>query len=241
MSAALALMFPLITGSGPMDEALRATEAPPTLRAAFTVELSSPKAVRIYEFDPRLDPDARWRLVSAQGEDGALDEAGAAWGAELAPDGRLFPDDLRASLGQIVEAQDLGAAWRVRFDHIPSANDTELDAWAVSQLRAEAWLEPLDDTFLRLDYTLPASVRGPDGGRLTRFEQSYLLEREPAWGLSYVSQYSLSFEAKAAFKTVRRDYRATITEATFFFASSSAEQQFVEFRQSEAKMAVAAR
>jgi len=241
MSAALALLFPLMTGSGPMDQALRATEAPPTLRAAFTVELSSTKAVRVYTFDPRLAPDARWRLVSAQGEDGALDEAGAAWGAELAPDGRLFPDDLRASLGQIVEAQDLGSAWRVRFDHMPSDNDTELDTWAVGQLQAVAWLEPMNGAFLRLDYTLPAPVRGPDGGRLTRFEQSYLLEREPEWGMTYVSQYSLSFEAKAAFKTIRRDYRANVTEATFFFSSRGAETEFVEVQQGGSDIAVAAR
>lgn len=241
MSFSLVFMFPLMTVSGPMDEALRATEAPPTLRAAFTVELSSPKAERVYAFDPRLAPDARWRLVSARGEDSALDEAGAAWGAEVAPDGRLFPDDLRASLGRMVEVEDLGAAWRVSFDHVPSENDSELDAWAVSQLEAEAWIEPMRGAFLRLDYSLPKPVRGPDGGRLTKFEQSYLLEREPVWGLSYVSRYSLSFEAKAAFKTIRRDYVAVISEATFFFASGEAERQFVELRQSGSELAVASR
>lgn len=234
-------MFPLMTVSGPMDDALRATEAPPTLRAAFTVELTSPKAERVYTFDPRLAPDERWRLVSALGEDSALDDAGAAWGAEAAPDGRLFPDDLRASLGRMVEVEDLGAAWRVSFDHVPSENDSELDAWAVSQLEAQAWIEPVGGAFLRLDYSLPRPVRGPEGGRLTKFEQSYLLEREPVWGLSYVSRYSLSFEAKAAFKTIRRDYDAVISEAMFFFSSGEAERQFVEFRQSESGLAVASR
>ncbi|MEL8055335.1 MAG: hypothetical protein AAGK66_04215 [Pseudomonadota bacterium] len=241
MFASLAFLFPLMTVTGPMDDALRATEAPPTLRAAFTVELTSERAERVYSFDPRLEPDERWRLVSARGEDGALDDAGAAWGAEAAPDGRLFPDDLRASLGALVEVEDLGPAWRVKFDHVPSANDTELDTWAVSQLQAEAWVEPVQGAFLRLDYSLPRPVRGPEGGRLTKFEQSYLLEREPVWGMSYVSRYSLSFEAKAAFRTVRRDYDAVITEATFFFASRDAEQQFMDMRQAETGIALVSR
>ncbi|MEM1087973.1 MAG: hypothetical protein AAGH90_09590, partial [Pseudomonadota bacterium] len=181
MSASLAFLFPIMTVTGPMDRALQATEAPPTLRAAFTVELRSERAERIYQYDPRLGQDERWQLVSARGEDGALDDAGAAWGAELAPDGRLFPDDLRASLGTMVEVEDLGSAWRLRFDHAPSDNDSELDAWAVRQLNAEAWVEPEEGAFIRLDYSLPKPVRGPDGGRLTRFEQSYLLEQEPVW------------------------------------------------------------
>ncbi len=228
MSILLALAVPLATGAGPMDAALRATEAPTSLRAAFTVEMISAKAERVLTFDPRLPEDQRWKLISARGEDGALDEAAAAWGAEAAPDGRLFPDDLRASLGQIVEVDDLGGGWRLRFDHAPSANDTALDIWAGQQLRAEAWLEPLQGRFLRIDYNLPKPVRGPKGGRLTKFRQTYLLESEPEWGLTYISQFQLEFEAKAPFRTIRQSYTAIISEATFFFASGQAEAQFVE-------------
>ncbi|MCF6329630.1 MAG: hypothetical protein L3J02_07520 [Henriciella sp.] len=228
MSILLALAVPLATGAGPMDSALRATEAPTTLRAAFTVEMISAKAGGVLTFDPRLPEGQRWKLISARGEDGALDEAAAAWGAEAAPDGRLFPDDLRASLGQIVEVDDLGGSWRLRFDHAPSANDTALDVWAGQQLRAEAWLEPLQGRFLRIDYSLPKPVRGPKGGRLTKFRQTYLLESEPEWGLSYISQFQLEFEAKAPFRTIRQSYTAIVSEATFFFASGQAEAQFVE-------------
>lgn len=227
MSFLLSAAFPLITGSGPMDDALRATEAPESLRAAFTVEMTSAKASRTYSFDPR-EPDGRkWRLVLATGEDGDLDQAGAAWGAELAPDGRLFPDDLRASFGDSVFVDDLGPAWRLKFHHTPSANDSALDVWATQRLRAEAWMEPLNGRFLRIDYALPRPVRGPKGGRLTKFNQSYLLETEPVWGLTYVSQFELNFEAKAAFRTIRQNYKAVITEATFFFASSDLERQFI--------------
>jgi hypothetical protein len=85
MSLFLSLAFPLITGAGPMDAALRATEAPETLRAAFTVEMTSAKASRTYTFDPREAVGRRWQLILARGEDGDLDQAAAAWGAETAP------------------------------------------------------------------------------------------------------------------------------------------------------------
>lgn len=227
MHVLLSLAFPLMTGAGPMDAALRATEAPETLRAAFTVEMTSSKARRTFTFDPRESEGRRWRLIVASGEDGDLDQAAAAWGAEIAPDGRLFPDDLRASLGARVSVDDLGAAWRLSFHHAPSANDSALDVWATQRLQAEAWLEPLNGRFLRIDYTLPRPVRGPKGGRLTKFQQSYLLDTEPEWGLTYISQFALNFEAKAPFRTIRQNYTAEITQATFFFASVDLEQQFV--------------
>lgn len=226
MDFLLSFAFPLATGAGPMDSALRATEAPETLRAAFTVEMTSSKARRTFTFDPRETDGRRWRLVVAAGEDADLDQAAAAWGAEIAPDGRLFPDDLRASLGARVNVDDLGPAWRLTFQHAPSANDTALDVWATQRLRAEAWLEPVNGRFLRIDYALPRPVRGPKGGRLTKFRQSYLLDSEPEWGLTYISQFALDFEAKAAFRTIRQNYKAEITEATFFFASRELEQQF---------------
>ena len=227
MSLLLSFAFPLMTGSGPMDNALRATEAPDSLRAAFTVEMTSAKASRTYAFDPREPTGRQWRLILADGEDGDLDQAGAAWGAEIAPDGRLFPDDLRASFGETVYVDDLGPAWRLKFHHAPSANDTALDVWATQRLQAQAWMEPVTGRFLRIDYALPRPVRGPKGGRLTKFKQSYLLETESVWGLTYVSQFELNFEAKAAFQTIRQNYKAVVTEATFFFASSELEQHFV--------------
>jgi hypothetical protein len=230
----LSFAFPLVTGAGPMDTALRATEAPDTLRAAFTVEMTSSKARRTFTFDPREPEGRRWRLVIASGEDADLDQAAAAWGAETAPDGRLFPDDLRASLGTQVYVDDLGPAWRLKFQHAPSANDTALDVWATQRLQAEAWLEPSHGRFLRIDYTLPRPVRGPNGGRLTRFRQSYLLNTEPEWGLTYISQFALHFEAKAPFRTIRQNYKAEITEATFFFASRDLEQQFTSAHLSNA-------
>ena len=157
MSVVLSLAFPLITGTGPMNEALQATEAPEALRAAFTVEMTSAKASRTYTFDPREPDGRRWRLILASGEDSDLDQAAAAWGAEIAPDGRLFPDDLRASFGEEVFVDDLGPAWRLKFQHAPSANDNALDIWAAQRLQAEDREDTRHDIQDRLHATAPRS------------------------------------------------------------------------------------
>ncbi len=228
MILALFLTFAMATGSGPMDSALRATEAPKTFRAAFTVELKSEHARRVYSFDPRKDKDERWAIVDWSGDDEELDSFGANWAAEAAPDGRLFPDDLRLSLGPHVQVNDSGAAWALQFRHTPSANDEAFDVWAAQRLAATAWLDPIGERFLRIDYVLPAPVRGPEGGKLTRYNQSYFLRTEPTWSLSYVSGFSIDLEARAAFRTIKRRYSARVTQAEFFFASEQAEQEFVQ-------------
>jgi len=223
--------FPLSTASGPVDAALQATEAPDTLRAAFTVELKSDRAIRIFEFDPRLPEYDRWRIAYASGEDSDLDQVAATWGAESAPDGWLFPDDLRTSLGQRIDADDLGEAWRVRFRHTPSRNDGEFDVWAAERLSATAWLDPIGDRFVRIDYALPKPVRGPDGGKIKRYDQSYYLETEPTYQMSFVSAFTIDLEASAAWKTIRRSYSARIVNAEFFFANERAHTEFVALRQ----------
>ncbi|MEO0983341.1 MAG: hypothetical protein AAFX03_11895 [Pseudomonadota bacterium] len=227
MVAPLCFFVLVSTSSGALDEALEATEPPRTLRAAFTVELTSDKASRVFDFDPRAPEGGRWRLVEAVGEDGDLDQAASIWGAEPAPDGRLFPDDLRPSFGQAVEVDDKGLAWQIDFRHRPSANDTEFDKWAIERLSASAWLDPATNRFLRLDYSLPAPVRGPEGGRLTKFDQSWFLETEPTYGLSVVTAFSIDVEARAGFKTITRGYSAQVTRAELFFSSDEAEAEFL--------------
>lgn len=241
MFLAVLASFAIATDSGPMNEALAATEAPKTLRAAFRVELTSNRARRLYLFDPRLEPQDQWTLLEAWGEDDDLDQAGAAWGAEAAPDGRLFPDDLRASLGRTVTVDDLGQAWRVRFRHTPSENDTDLDIWAASRLEATAWLAPQEDRFLRIDYILPRPVAAPDGGKLTRYHQTYQLAVEPEWGMTYIASFDIRLQARAYLKTFSRSYSARIHSPEFFFASEQAELDFEQSRQTGAGGALAAR
>ena len=230
MWLALLMALTMVTGSGPMDEALSATEAPKTLRAAFTVELRSDHARRVYAFDPRKTGAERWQVVDWQGEDDELEEVAANWAAESAPDGRLFPDDLRASLGRSVQVNDEGHAWQISFRHTPSKNDGEFDVWAAQRLQATAWLDPVGERFLRIDYMLPKPVAGPEGGTLTKYNQSYFLRTEPRWGMSYVSGFSIELEARAAFRKIERRYSANIVKVDFFFASAEAQKAFEDDR-----------
>jgi hypothetical protein len=82
------------------------------------------------------------------------------------------------------------------------------------------------ERFLRIDYTLPHPVSGPEGGTLTRYDQSYFIRTEPRWGMSYVSGFSIDLQARAAFRTIDRRYSANIVQAEFFFASNEAQQEF---------------
>ncbi len=235
----LAFLFSLAmtTGAGPMDAALEATEAPDTLRAAFTVELASNSARHTYFFDPRLPRGERWVVVDRRGHDPELVSVAEAWAAEPAPDGRLFPDDLRESLGSSVDVNTDGDAWRLSFRHHPNYNDTEFDVWAAEQLKATAWLDPVGERFQRIDYTLPKPVSGPTGGKLTRYDQSYLLKTEPRWGFSYVSGFTIDLEARAAFKRFERRYEARVTDVYFFFASTDAEADYDSRRADALQMA----
>lgn len=230
MWLALMMALTMVTGSGPMDTALAATEAPRTLRAAFTVELQSDRARRVYAYDPRKQGAERWQVVDWQGDDDELEEVAANWAAESAPDGRLFPDDLRASLGRSVEVNDAGHAWQISFRHTTSKNDGEFDVWAAQRLQATAWLDPVGERFLRIDYRLPKPVAGPEGGTLSQYNQSYFLRTEPRWGMSYVSGFSIELEARAAFRKIERRYSANIVKVDFFFASAEAQKVFEDER-----------
>lgn len=237
MLFAFLVSLAMATGTGPMHAALEATEAPKTLRAAFTVELESNEARQTYFFDPRLPVGARWVVLERTGNDPELDQVAASWAAEAAPDGRLFPDDLRESLGAQVQVNTDGASWRLNFKHHPNYNDTEFDVWAAERLAATAWLDPVGERFQRIDYTLLNPVKGPSGGKLTRYEQSYLLKTEPRWGFSYVSGFTIDLEARAAFKRIERRFEARVTDVYFFFASTDAEKAYDAKRAAELQLA----
>jgi len=223
-SLILASLLPLIS---PIDAALEAADTPISIRAAFEVELKSDTGLRVFLYDPRLPEGETWQLKSAEGEDGYLDELAAHWGAEPAPDGRLLPDDLRASLGDDVTVDDLGAAWRLKFEHTPSANDEALDLWVGARVDATAWLSPENGQFLRIDYHLPRPVRDPEGGRILTYDQSYYLEPDPVYNLTMITAFSLSFSARAAFQTVRQSYSMRVLELEVFFATPEDEAAYL--------------
>jgi len=210
-----------------LETALKATEAPIALRIAFEVELKSDTGRRVFSFDPRWPEGNQWRLSSDEGEDAFLDEVAATWGAEAAPDGRLLPDDLRASIGDAPSITEIGEAWRFTFRHAPSANDGEFDVWAAERLQATAWLSPVSERFLRIDYRLPRPVSGPEGGRLLRFDQSYLLEPDPVFGFSLITSITVAFQARGGFKTITRNYSSRILRAEVFFATPEDEAAFL--------------
>ncbi|MEM9669075.1 MAG: hypothetical protein AAF950_09140 [Pseudomonadota bacterium] len=210
-----------------LEMALKATEAPIALRIAFDVELRSDTGRRVFSFDPRWPEGDQWRISLDEGEDAFLDEVAAAWGAEAAPDGRLLPDDLRVSIGDAPQITEIGEAWRFTFRHAPSANDGEFDVWAAERLKATAWLSPETERFLRIDYELPRPVSGPEGGRLTKFDQSYLLEPDPVFGFSLITSIIIAFEAHGGFKTIRRNYSSRILRAEVFFATPEDESAFL--------------
>ncbi|MEO9971597.1 MAG: hypothetical protein ABJG15_17510 [Hyphomonadaceae bacterium] len=225
-----AILTGLVPFIGPIDAALDAADTPLTIRAAFDVELKSDTGIRVFSYDPRLPTDQAWRLKFAEGEDGYLDELAAHWGAEAAPDGRLLPDDLRASLGSDVKVDVLGDAWRLGFEHVPSANDEALDLWVGARVDATAWLSPELGQFLRIDYHLPKPVRGPEGGRILTYEQSYFLEPDPVYNLSMITAFSLSFSARGGFKTIRQSYSMRVLKLEVFFATPEDEADFLEAR-----------
>ncbi len=210
-----------------LADALRAAEAPVSLRVAFDLELVSPGARRVFRFDPRLPQADQWQLLVDEGEDGFLDDVAATWGAEAAPDGRLFPDDLQESIGDAVRLETIGGAQRFGFRHAPSANDGAFDIWAAERLSATAWLSPGTGRFLRIDYELPRPVDGPEGGRLLAFDQTYWLETDPAYGLSLITAIRVSFAARGGLRTIRREYSGRILKAELFFATPDAEAEFL--------------
>ena len=214
----------------PVEAALEAADTPLAVRAAFDVELRSGDAVQVFSYDPRLPQDDAWTLRFAEGDDAYLDEIAAHWGAEPSPDGRLLPNDLRASLGRDLHVEDFGDAWRLGFEHTPSANDGELDLWVGARVDATAWLSPELGQFLRIDYHLPKPVRGPEGGRILSYEQSYFLEPDAVYNLSMVTAFSLSVTARAGWKTVRQSYSMRVLKLEVFFATPDDEAAFLQAR-----------
>ena len=162
----IAAAFLISTADAPLETALSRVEPPSSIRAAFVVEITDGEAFREVAYDPRIvDLEARWKVLEAEGESTELDRAVDEWGAQDAPDSWLFADDLRASMGSIVEAQEIGAAWQIKFEHVPSDNDGPLDVWAAEHLAGYAMLEPVMSEILRVDYRALAPFETPQGAK----------------------------------------------------------------------------
>lgn len=223
----IASAFLMASSQPPLDTALARTEPPISLRAAFTVELTDGEAFREVHFDPRnLPPAARWSVVSAAGESEDLDHAVKAWGEEISPDGWLIPDDLRASMGGLVEAEDMGALWRIQFEHQPSRNDGPIDIWASEHLIGYSWLEPVSEQFTRVEYIAPEPFDWPGGGRVEAYHHTYVLAPDPTYGITFVAAFMVDVDGAFLSREISRSYRARITDVDFFFVDPVDEARF---------------
>lgn len=228
----VAMAFLMSTGDDPLDTALARTEPPISLRAAFTVELTDGEAYREIRYDPRLI-EAPWQVITSEGKSHELDLAVEEWGSDVSPDGWLFADDLRASMGRIVEAEDMGAAWLVHFQHQLSENDGPLDAWAAEHLAGSAWLEPVGGYFLRIDYDSFEAFDGPKGGQIESYSQNYLFRQDPEYGISYIWAYEVDMKGSYLGERIDRSYRMQVTDVKFFFASTREEALYRSRRMQE--------
>ena len=217
---ALAMAFLISTGSPPLGTALSRTEPPPSLRAAFTVEITDGEAFREIHYDPRIaDRNARWNLIETRGQSEDLDRVVEEWGSEVSPDGWLIPDDLRASMGGVVDAQDLGSLWRIEFEHQPSSNDGPIDVWAGEHLIGYTWLEPVSQQLVRVEYVAPEGFDVPGNGYVDSYELQYILRQDPEYGVSVISAFMVDVKGEFQGDDMARAYRARVTGLDLFFSS----------------------
>jgi len=216
------IAFVIATTEPPVSEALAATEAPKTLRAAFTLEVTSGEALRVIRFDPRLTGPAMWQVTDSHGRDGDLDAVLEGWSRDTSMDGLLFPDNLSERLGALVELEDAGAAWTVDFRPAITDSDTGFDIEASQHLAGRVWLDPVSQRFVRVDYESVGRFRVDGVGRIDRLTQSYVLGQEPTLDLSYVTAFELSFTAGRGPVTRSQTISARLLDVKFFFASPEA-------------------
>lgn len=224
--------FLLSTVEQPLDTALSRTEPPISLRAAFVVEMTDGEAFREIRYDPRLAQD-QWVVTVAEGQSRELDKAVQEWGNDDSPDGWLFADDLRASMGRLVEAEDTGLAWQIQFQHQISENDGPLDKWAANHLIGIAWLEPVNGYFLRIDYESYEPFSGPGGLQVDSYNHHYLIRQEPEYGFSYIWAFKVDMHGQFQGSPIDRAYRVQVTDVEFFFATPGEEARYQSQRLSQ--------
>ena len=231
MLSAILLALQLATSIPPIEETIRATEVPDTIRASFSVQMTSDTAVRFYVYDPRMSPGTQWQMLGSSGDDPELDAAAAAWESEFAPDARLFINDLRQHLGDEAEVDDFGKAWRIKFKQEGVSGERTLGIFAAPELEASAWIEPRDNRLMRIDFRLPAPVETTDDTVIERYDQRYLMDEDEEWGFRYVGAYSLDFKAERNGLPIEQSFSAKITSAEFFFNTPEEQAKFEAERQ----------
>ena len=231
MSGWIAFAFVMSTTQTPLSEALDATDAPDTLRAAFTLSVRSGDAVRTVRYDPRLAPGEVWTLSDPRGRSDELDIVLSEWRAVDSADAMIFPDDLRLRLGADVEVEDMGAAWALSFRPSLTVRDTVLDIRASEHLAGLVWVEPETERVVRIEYasTRPFDVRGL--GRVDSLTQSYVLSYDERLGISFISAFDIAYSGSRGPISRSSRIEARLVDVEFFFSSPAAEVEWMKIRE----------
>lgn len=218
----LPFAFVISVTEAPVSEALAATDAPKTLRAAFTLEVSTTEAKRVVRFDPRLTGPAMWQVENLGGKSEALDTIVMSWTENTSADAILFPDNVRERLGGFVELRDAGAAWFVDFQPLEVAGDTDFDLQTRAHLKGRIWLDPVSERFVRVDYQSVGRFQVKGLGRIDRLSQSYVFNQEPELGLTYITAFELTFTGGRGPITRSETISARLLDVEFVFSSPEA-------------------
>jgi hypothetical protein len=203
-----------------LERALDAAEPPAALRAAFHATLTAGNAMRRIEFDPYAEPNSRFKITLAHGDNDELDAVVQGWKEERQADSRLFADDLRLSLG---DARVAGAAdsMIVSFRHKISVNDGPLDAQFSSQMAGRLQLDQRNGYLQSIAYDIERPVKLDDGTTVDRYNQTYHFSYSERWGVSYVTGYDLSATGGRWGLSETRTIHVELTDVAFGLAGDS--------------------
>lgn len=200
--------------------ALALTRPAQTLRLAFEVELASGRARRRFRFDPRLPTGRRVAMSGGTGQDDRLAALFAAWVAEPAPDGRLFPDLLGERMTN--PRRSMAANGDVVLAFAPTAlpRDTGDLAFITDYLEGEAVLPFGAGGFSEIRYRLETPVRW-QGGVLQRNDHIYRLGHAPRFGLSFIEALRIEAVGQIAFQAFSQALTVQVLSIDPFFAVRS--------------------
>jgi hypothetical protein len=205
----------------PLESALKAAEAPVSLRAAFTATLSTETGEAVVRFDPRKPGYERWAILKGTTSPDLI-LAVNEWMQEPAPDGRLFPDDLRPSIGGELDWRAIDGWWVASFRPKQSANDGEFDSWIASHLYGRAWIDPETNALSRIAYWAPRPFDAPDEGRVETLDQAWDFAYAPEFGASYAVSWRIRAEGSTALQPMRRSMTVTLSDIVLFDARNPA-------------------
>lgn len=220
-----------------LENALRAVEPPPALRASFKATLTSRAARRTIEYDPEAAPAERFRITAREGADAELDAIVDGWRKERQADVRLFSDALRRSLGD-ARVTDKDGQLAVSFRHNITPNDGPVDKLISSVMIGRLDLDR-DGHISKAHYAIEKPLKLQGQGTLSVYDQTYSFGYSWRWGVSYVTGFQLFARGGRWGFTDTRELDVTVTDIQFVLAPNA--HQELASRQPPASLASASR